>query len=175
MPDRRVAARKAASIKYLILDVDGVMTDGGLYYSAEGQELKRFNAQDGYGIVMAREAGIKIGIISGRSTPIIDARAKVLNIEDVFHGANDKIAAMKKIQLKHGYDDKEFAFMADDVFDLPLLRTVGLAAAPRNARLEVRRTVHFVTRAAGGDGAVREFIDFILAHRRRHARSTSGS
>jgi 3-deoxy-D-manno-octulosonate 8-phosphate phosphatase (KDO 8-P phosphatase) len=174
MPDRRAAAKKAAHIKYLILDVDGVMTDGGLYYSAKGQELKRFNAQDGYGIVMAREAGIGVGIISGRSTPIIDARARVLKIEDVFHGADDKVAAMREIQRKRGFDDAECAFMADDLFDLPLLRTVGLAAAPRNARPEVRRMAHVVTSASGGDGAVRELIDFILAHRRHNARSSSG-
>jgi len=166
----RLLARRAGKVKYILLDVDGVMTDGGLYYSAKGQELKRFNAHDGYGIVRAREAGLTVGIISGRSTPIIDARASVLRIHDVYQGAEDKVAAMRKIQEKYGHADEEFAYIADDLFDLPLLRIVGFSGAPRNALPEVRRNVHFVTRAPGGDGAVREFIDFILDHRASNGR-----
>ncbi|MGA9119443.1 MAG: hypothetical protein WB699_08755 [Bacteroidota bacterium] len=97
-PSRKKSVeRLAGGIKYILLDVDGVMTDGGLYYSAEGHELKRFNAQDGYGIVRAREAGLTVGIISGRSTPIIDARAKVLKIDDVYQGVDDKVSAMRLI------------------------------------------------------------------------------
>ncbi len=143
------------------------MTDGGLYYSAEGQAFKRFHAHDGYGIVRAREAGLGIGIISGRNTPIVDARAKVLGIVDVRQGADDKVAAMREIQKKYGVRDREFAYIADDLFDLPLLRIVGLSGAPRNARPEVRRAVHHVTVAAGGEGAVREFIEFILLHQHK--------
>lgn len=171
MPDRRHAARRAAGIKYLILDVDGVMTDGGLYYSAEGQEMKRFNAHDGYGIVRAHEAGIVIGIISGRSTPIINARAKILKIDDVYQGIDDKVVAMREIQAKYGLNDNEFAYMADDLFDIPLLRLVGLSASPNNGRPEVRRVVDLVTKASGGDGAVREFIEFILQHRKHNGKS----
>lgn len=163
-------ARRAAKIRCLLLDVDGVMTDGGLYYSARGQEMKRFNAQDGYGIVRAREAGLVVCIISGRSTPIIDARAKILKIKDVYQGADDKVAAMRKIQKKYGHADEEFAYIADDLFDLPLLQVVGLSAAPCNARPEVRRAVDLVTRVPGGEGAVREFIDFILDHRAANGR-----
>jgi 3-deoxy-D-manno-octulosonate 8-phosphate phosphatase (KDO 8-P phosphatase) len=169
------AAAKAAQIKYLLLDVDGVMTDGGLYYSAEGHELKRFDAQDGYGIVMLRDAGIDVGIISGRSTPIIDARAKVLKIADVYHGADDKVKAMREIQERVKLKDSEFAYMADDLFDLPLLRVVGLSAAPSNGRPEVRRAVDVVTSAHGGGGAVRELVDFILASKRRVARAKKNS
>lgn len=166
----RTLARRARRIKYILLDVDGVMTDGGLYYSAKGQELKRFHAHDGYGIVRAREAGLTVGIISGRSTPIIDARAGVLRIHDVYQGADDKVAAMRKIQEKYGHADEEFAYIADDLFDLPLLRIVGLSGAPRNALPEVRRAVDLVTKAQGGEGAVREFIDFILDHQSSHGR-----
>ncbi len=167
---KSLLARRAANIKCILLDVDGVMTDGGLYYSAKGQEMKRFNAQDGYGIVRAREAGLTLGIISGRSTPIIDARAHVLKIKDVYQGIDDKVAAMRKIQKKYGHDDEEFAYIADDLFDLPLLRLVGLSGAPSNARPEVRRAVDLVTGLPGGDGAVREFIDFILDHRATNGR-----
>lgn len=169
MPSKLNAARRARRIRFLILDVDGVMTDGGLYYSEEGVELKRFNAQDGFGIVRARECGLGIGIISGRETPIVAARARVLGIDDVYQGAADKVEAMRDIRSRYGLADSEIAYIGDDVFDLPLLAAVGFSAAPKNARPEVRRKVDFVTSAAGGDGAVRELIDFILAHRPRHA------
>ena len=152
-------------IKMLLLDVDGVMTDGGLYYTAEGVEFKRFNAQDGYGIVRARQHGIRIGIISGRSTPIVEARARTLEIEEVIQGAEDKVAAMESIRDKYGLDDGEIAFIGDDLFDIPLLERVGFSAAPRNARSEVRKSVDYVTKAAGGDGAVRELIDLIIRRR----------
>jgi 3-deoxy-D-manno-octulosonate 8-phosphate phosphatase (KDO 8-P phosphatase) len=156
--------KKVRRIKMLLLDVDGVMTDGGIYYAADGVELKRFNAQDGYGIVRAREHGLKIGIISGRSTPVVDARARVLQIEEVFQGVDDKVAVMNDIQKRHALRREELAFMGDDLFDLPLLRAVGFAAAPRNARPQVRRAVDFVTATDGGNGAVRDVIDFILQH-----------
>jgi len=158
-------AARARRIKMVLLDVDGVLTDGGLYYTVEGHELKRFHAHDGYGIVRGREAGLSFGIISGRSTPIVDARARVLGIDDVMQGAADKVAALRTIQQRHDLGDDEFAFIGDDLFDIPLLKTVGLSAAPKNAIPAVKRAVHVVTRVAGGEGAVREFVDFILAHR----------
>jgi 3-deoxy-D-manno-octulosonate 8-phosphate phosphatase (KDO 8-P phosphatase) len=153
----------------VLLDVDGVMTDGGLYYSAEGIELKRFHAHDGYAIVRAFECGLKVGIISGRMSPIAEARARVLNIQDVYLGADDKVAAMRQIQTRHGFEDHQFAYIGDDLFDLPLLQTVGFSGAPRNARQEVKRQVDYVTRAGGGDGAVREFIDLVLRHQKTAA------
>ena len=158
-------ASRARRIRMVLLDVDGVLTDGGLYYTAEGHELKRFHAHDGYGIQRGRESGLTFGIISGRTTPIVDARARVLKIEDVMQGAEDKVAAMREIQRRRGFADEEFAFIGDDLFDIPLLRIVGLSAAPPNALAEVRRSVHYVTRAAGGEGAVRDFIDLILLRR----------
>ncbi len=158
-------AARARRIRMVLLDVDGVLTDGGLYYTAEGHELKRFHAHDGYGIQRGRDSGLVFGIISGRSTPIVDARARVLRIDDVMQGADDKVAAMREIQRRRGFGDEEFAYIGDDLFDIPLLRTVGLSAAPPNALREVRNNVHYVTRSAGGEGAVRDFIDFILERR----------
>ncbi len=166
MPRRNQSVTsRARRIRMVLLDVDGVLTDGGLYYTAEGHELKRFHAHDGYGIQRGRESGLSFGIISGRTTPIVEARARVLKIEDVMQGAEDKVAAMREIQRRRGFSDEEFAFIGDDLFDIPLLRAVGLSAAPPNALAEVRRNVHYVTRVAGGEGAVRDFIDLILARR----------
>ena len=162
--DRSVALR-ARRIRMVLLDVDGVLTDGGLYYTAEGHEMKRFHAHDGYGIQRGRDSGLLFGIISGRTTPIVEARARVLKIDDVMQGAEDKVAAMREIQRGRGFGDEEFAFIGDDLFDIPLLKLVGLSAAPPNALPEVKRNVHYVTREAGGEGAVRDFIDLILARR----------
>jgi 3-deoxy-D-manno-octulosonate 8-phosphate phosphatase (KDO 8-P phosphatase) len=159
----RALVAKLRRIRMLLLDVDGVMTDGGLYYSADGVEMKRFHAHDGYGIVLARRHGLKLGIISGRSTPAVDARAAALKIEDVIQGTEDKVTAMRSLQQKYGFADEEFAFVGDELFDIPLLQTVGFAAAPRNARPEVKKVVDYVTAVCGGDGAVREVVELILS------------
>jgi 3-deoxy-D-manno-octulosonate 8-phosphate phosphatase (KDO 8-P phosphatase) len=150
----------------LLLDVDGVMTDGGLYYSAEGIELKRFHAHDGYGIVRAHEHGIRIGLISGRSSPIVEARARVLKIDDVYLDAMDKVTPFRELQKKYGFTEEQTAFLGDDLFDLPLLEIVGFSAAPANAMTGVKRRVDYVTRLAGGNGAVREVVDLILSAQR---------
>jgi 3-deoxy-D-manno-octulosonate 8-phosphate phosphatase (KDO 8-P phosphatase) len=162
MASSSLIARKAKLIKMILLDVDGVMTDGGLYYSGNGIELKRFHAHDGYAVVRAFDHGLKVGIITGRTSAIVDARAKALKITDVFQGAMDKVSAMQKLRDHHKIQEQEFAFIGDDLFDIPLLRIVGLSAAPRNARTEVRRAVDYVARTDGGQGVVREFIDLIL-------------
>lgn len=154
--------RKARNVRLILLDVDGVMTDGGIYYAPDGTELKRFNAQDGYGIRRAREQGLMVGVISGRDVPAVDIRAHHLHLDEVVQGAADKLSAFREIQRRRGLDDQECAFMGDDLFDLPLLRVVGLSAAPRNALREVRRNVDLVTGCSGGQGAIRELIDFIL-------------
>jgi len=156
--------KRIKRIKMILFDVDGVMSDGGIYYSADGLELKRFNVQDGYGVARAREHGLKIGMVSGRSTPIVETRAKELNVEDLFQDVADKLVVVPEIQRRHGLSEEEIAFMGDDLFDLPLLRAVGFSAAPRNARSEVKKAVDYVTRAEGGHGAVRELIDLILKH-----------
>jgi len=164
MPGKRIPVQALRRIKLLLLDVDGVMTDGGLYYSADAIELKRFHAHDGYGIVRAHEQGIRIALISGRSSPIVEARARILKIEDVYLDAMDKVTPFRELQKKYGVEEKETAFVGDDLFDLPLLQIVGFSAAPRNAVAGVKKKVHYVTRVDGGNGAVREVIDLILAH-----------
>lgn len=161
-PTRSLGA-KLRRVRMVLLDVDGVLTDGGLYYSADGVEFKRFHAHDGYGVVRAHKAGLKVALISGRTTPIVDVRARVLKIEDVIQGTEDKVSAMRTLQQKYGFADDEFAFVGDELFDMPLLQTVGFSAAPLNARKEVRSVVDYVTTVEGGNGAAREVIDLILA------------
>lgn len=167
MRDTKTIARKARHIKLLLLDVDGVLTDGGIYYSATGAEMKRFNAHDGYGVVRAREHGLKLGIISGRKTPIVETRAKEMQITDVIQGASDKITAMEGLRARHRLRLDQIAFIGDDLFDIPLLNAVGFSAAPGNALPEVRKVVDYVARLHGGDGAVREVIDLIIKHQHR--------
>lgn len=164
MKDKKKLGRKVKRIRMLILDVDGVLTDGGIFYSASGAEMKRFNAHDGYGVVRAREHGLKLGIISGRQTPIVDVRAKELQIDDVVQNASDKVAAMEELRRKHNLSADEVAFIGDDLFDIPLLMAVGLSVAPANALPRVKKLVDIVTNASGGNGAVRELIDFIIEH-----------
>ncbi len=162
MNRRSKLGRKLRRIKMVLLDVDGVLTDGGIYYSANGVEMKRFNAQDGYAAVRAHEHGLKLGIVSGRSTPIVESRAKDLKVEELFQGSSDKVATMDEIRQRHSLTRREIAFVGDELFDIPLLMAVGFSAAPSNARREVKKAVDYVTRASGGEGAVREVIDLIL-------------
>ena len=164
MADKKKIARKIHKIKLLLLDVDGVLTDAGIFYSGSGVEMKRFNAHDGYGVVRAREHGLKIGIISGRQSPIVTVRAKEMQIEDVIQNASDKVTAMEELRRRHGVGIDEVAFIGDDLFDMPLLNVVGFSAAPSNALPDVRKAVDYVTDASGGNGAVRELIDLIIDH-----------
>lgn len=129
--------------------------------------MKRFFAQDGYGIARAQELGLSFGIISGRSSPVVTRRARELNIREVHQGRDDKLAVFREIARRRNLSAAEVCFMGDDLFDLPLLAAVGLSAAPSDARPEVRRAVDYVCRAHGGNGAVRELIDMILAAKRR--------
>lgn len=162
MADKKRIARKLRKIKLLLLDVDGVLTDAGIFYSASGVEMKRFNAHDGYGVVRAREHGLRLGIISGRQSPIVDVRAREMQITDVVQNASDKVKAMEDLRQRHGVEVDEVAYIGDDLFDLPLLNAVGFSAAPGNALPPVRKVVDYVTAASGGDGAVRELIDLII-------------
>ncbi|HMT79423.1 MAG TPA: HAD hydrolase family protein [Azonexus sp.] len=154
---------RAARIKLVAFDIDGVMTDGGLHYTDDGHELKTFNVQDGLGIVLLRRAGIEVAIITGRTSNVVSCRAKDLRIEHVFHGVGDKGAVSAQLLEKLGLDWSELAFMGDDLIDLPAMARCGLAIAPANARPIVKERAHAVTEASGGKGAVREAIEFILA------------
>lgn len=158
-------------IKLLILDVDGVLTDGSIVYSSNGEEIKTFNVHDGYGIELLRQQGIPVAIITGRNSQIVEKRAKDLKIEDLIQGTIDKVPAAETFAKKYNITFEEMAFMGDDLFDIPLLQKVGFSAAPKNARKEVKRIVHYVTKLEGGKGAVREVIDMILEARRKDKNS----
>ena len=154
---------RAANIKLVAFDIDGVMTDGGLHYTDDGHELKTFNVQDGLGVVLLRRSGIKVAIITGRTSNVVSCRAKDLGVEHVFHGVGNKGAVSGQLLEQLGLQWSELAFMGDDLIDLPAMTRCGLAIAPANARQIVKERAHMVTEAGGGKGAVREAIEFILA------------
>jgi 3-deoxy-D-manno-octulosonate 8-phosphate phosphatase (KDO 8-P phosphatase) len=157
----RALLAKAARIKLVLLDVDGVLTDGRLYYGPDGEALKAFDVKDGHGIVLLRSK-VDFGVISGRPGKATQKRLEELRFKHLIFGQLDKLAGYAT--LAHlGLADDEVAYMGDDVNDLPLLAKVGLSAAPADARPEVRAAVHFVTRGGGGRGAVRELCDLIAA------------
>lgn len=149
-------------IKLLLLDVDGVMTDGRIIFDSNGVESKFFNVKDGHGIKMLQRAGIEVGIISGRESKVVANRAAELGIERVFQKALDKLSPYLKILADSGLTDDEVAFIGDDLIDIPVLRRVGFAAAPADAVTEVIPFVHLVTKNSGGWGAVREISDLLL-------------
>lgn len=155
--------QKAMRIRYLLLDVDGVMTDGILYFDENGREIKGFSIYDGHGIRLLQRARIGVGIISGRSSAVVAWRAKELGIEDVHQGSRDKEAAYEMIKAKHRLQDEAVAFIGDDLIDLTLLRRVGFSIAVASAVDAVKQEVDWVTKKRGGEGAVREVIDFILS------------
>ncbi len=146
----------------VILDVDGVLTDGRIIYDAHGIEHKSFDVHDGYGIDRAQRLGLKFSIISGRRSDVVTHRARELAIEECHQGAGDKVAVYEGIRSAYGFKDEEACFIGDDEFDLPLLAAVGLSAAPADAMAAVRSRVDYVAKARGGRGAVREVLDMIL-------------
>ena len=149
-------------IRLLLLDVDGVMTDGRIIFDSNGVESKFFNVKDGHGIKMLQRAGIEVGIISGRESKVVANRAAELGIERVFQKAIDKLSPYLRILADTGLSDDEVAFIGDDLIDIPVLKRVGFAAAPADAVAEVLPFTHFVTRNSGGWGAVREVSDMLL-------------
>jgi 3-deoxy-D-manno-octulosonate 8-phosphate phosphatase (KDO 8-P phosphatase) len=153
-------------IKLLLLDVDGVMTDGGIYYSNGGDEFKRFNILDGYGILKLHRAGLQAGIITGRISKIVERRAQDLGIDEVHQNLDDKLSVYKSIKTRHSLQDKEIAYIGDDEFDLPVLERVGFSATPANGMESVKKRVHYVCTHRGGDGAVREIIEMILKQKK---------
>ena len=165
-PSRALWAR-AKQIKLLIMDVDGVMTDGKFYYlplpNGGMFETKCFDSRDGLGLRLAHHAGLKTGIITGRSSPVIEARAKDLGIHFLEQNALEKIGPYERICAAAQVYDSEVCYVGDDLTDLPLLARVGLGVAVANGDVLVRKHAHFRTRAVGGSGAVREAIELILA------------
>jgi 3-deoxy-D-manno-octulosonate 8-phosphate phosphatase (KDO 8-P phosphatase) len=153
---------RAAHLKLLLMDCDGVLTDGSLILLENGDELKSFNARDGHGLVLLHRAGLKSGIISGRSSKAVERRARELGIEHVRQGCLDKIKDFEEVLAESGVADSEVAFIGDDVTDIPLLQRSGFAVAVADAVAETRAAAHYVTLLPGGRGAVRETIEIIL-------------
>lgn len=154
--------RRAAHIKLLLMDCDGVLTDGRLWLLANGDEQKGFHVQDGLGLELWHLAGLRSGIISGRTSSVVEKRARDLKIEFVRQGAQSKIESFESLLQEATVDDSEVAYIGDDLNDIPLLLRAELAVAVSNASEETRAVAHLVTRAAGGFGAVREVIEMIL-------------
>jgi len=165
----------AKNIKLLILDVDGVLTDGSIILDNEGNEFKAFHVRDGHGIKMLEKAGVKVAIITGRYSKVVDRRAKELGISDVYQGVFNKSVVYKELLERYRFNDEEVAFMGDDVVDIETLKRVGLPAVPADADEEVKRFARFISSKNGGRGAVREFIDFILKAKGLWGSVTGGS
>jgi len=159
---KKTIQTSAKKIKLLLLDVDGVLTDGRIILDNGGNEIKAFHVRDGHGIKLAQRAGIIVGIITGRSSEVVSVRARELGIEEVHQGALDKIIVYNDIIAKYGCTDEEVAFIGDDIVDVPIFKRVGLAVAVADADPEVKPYVDMTTKAEGGRGAVREVINMIL-------------
>ncbi len=156
------ALQYAKKVKLLLLDVDGVLTDGGLIFASGGDELKRFHAQDGLGITMLRECGIEVGIITARNSAVVARRAEDLKLTHVYQGARNKLTIYEEVLKKTGLRPMQTGYMGDDWIDLPLINRVGFAATPANGVIEIRQRAHYVTEQSGGNGAVREVCDLIM-------------
>lgn len=149
-------------IKAIALDVDGVLTDGTFWWGPEGQEWKRFSFADIMGLSLARKAGITLALVSGEESPLVDRLATKMSMSDVFKNCKDKAQALRSFAERHKLSLAEVCFMGDDVNDISALEIAGMAAAPANARPVVMQKCQFVTKASGGNGAVRELIDYLL-------------
>ena len=162
---KRELIEKAGQIKFFLMDVDGVLTDGRLHYDDQGKEIKVFRIHDGHGIRLLLERGIKVGILSGRKSKAVEIRARELGIEECYLGVENKIKQYEEILKKHHLKDHEMAYMGDDLIDLPVIKRVGLSLSVSNGIDEVKDQCDWVTKKAGGLGGVREAIDFILSAR----------
>jgi len=157
-----MTTNRLAAIRLLLLDVDGVLTDGRIFYTDSGEEFKSFHVLDGMGLRLFQEAGYAAGVITARESSALTHRCANLNIDLVFTGARDKAALLPEIASRTGIPTAHTAFVGDDLADLTILTQVGLAVAVANARPEIKRVAHMITRASGGAGAVREVCEAIL-------------
>jgi 3-deoxy-D-manno-octulosonate 8-phosphate phosphatase (KDO 8-P phosphatase) len=157
--------RRFARVKALVTDVDGVLTDGGMYYGPSGEAMKKFHTRDGMGIALLRKAGIRVAFITGEAVEIALRRAEKLKVEDCYLGIEDKWAAMEDFLAKHGLTAEEVAYVGDDVNDLPVLQRVGVAITVADGVDAVKKIAHGITSRRGGEGAIREIADAILAAR----------
>jgi 3-deoxy-D-manno-octulosonate 8-phosphate phosphatase (KDO 8-P phosphatase) len=155
-------AERASEIALLVLDVDGVLTDGTLLYSGDGEQLKPFNVRDGQGIRLLQHHGIRVAVISARRSAALARRMADLQVEHYYPGTADKSAALDSLLEQLGLDTRRTAYVGDDIIDLPVMRRVGLAVTVRDGHALVKQAAHWVTDAAGGRGAVREVTDMLL-------------
>ena len=154
--------KRAKKIKLLLVDCDGVLTDGRLYFGASGEELKVFHVRDGQGLVEWHKAGFRSGVISGRNSPIVEMRMKQLGVEFIWQGRKEKVSAFHEIVAAANVETEEVAFIGDDTPDAEVFPLVGLAVAVGDAHNAVKSAAHYVTQPDGGRGAVREVIDMIM-------------
>lgn len=160
---KKTLLSRLKKIKILISDVDGVLTDGGAYYSDEGIELKKFSIRDGMGIVLLQKAGYKVAIVTTEKTKIVERRAERIKVTDLYQGVVNKVEAIEDLLKKYSLTWEEAAFIGDDINDVPVLKRVGFAACPADATLLNKKTAHYVTKAKGGRGCVREVCDLLLS------------
>jgi len=156
------AVERAAQVRLMILDVDGVLTDGRLYYGASGEAMKAFDVRDGHGIKLLREGGVEVALLTARQSEIVAVRARELGVQRVLQGASDKVAGLERLLNDTGVNAQRCGYVGDDWPDLAVLARVGFAATVADAVPEVRSVAHWVTTAAGGRGAVREVAEFVL-------------
>lgn len=158
-------SRRAATIEWLLTDVDGVMTDGGLYYDRRGHATMRFNVRDGLGLKLAQRAGLRVGVFSGRRSKALERRVRELGLDEMIVGSRDKNIDFDRFLTKAGTDTARIAFIGDDLPDIPVLGRCGLSFAPADAAAEVRAIAHIVLDRKGGEGAVREAVELLLKSR----------
>jgi 3-deoxy-D-manno-octulosonate 8-phosphate phosphatase (KDO 8-P phosphatase) len=153
---------KASNIRLVIFDVDGVLTDGGLFIGDDGQEYKQFSSKDGHGMVMLQESGVGIAIITGRTSEVVRIRMASLGIQHVYQGKREKLPAYDELKARTGLDDAQIAYVGDDVVDLPVMVRVGLAITVQDGHPLAKQHAHWVTSSGGGRGAAREVCELIM-------------
>ncbi|OOZ40873.1 3-deoxy-D-manno-octulosonate 8-phosphate phosphatase [Solemya pervernicosa gill symbiont] len=153
---------KAKQIRLIIFDVDGVLTDGGLFFGDDGQEYKAFHSRDGHGMKMLQQSGVTIAIITGRTSKVVEHRMKNLGIEHVYQGQHEKLPAFEQLIAELNVSAEETAYVGDDVVDLPIMTRVGLAVAVQDAHRMVKQHAHWQTSVGGGRGAAREICELIM-------------
>ena len=153
---------KAAAVRLIVFDVDGVLTDGSLFIGDDGQEYKAFNSKDGHGMVMLQQSGVEIAIITGRTSEVVRIRMASLGIERVYQGKREKLPAYEEIKQITGFDDEQIAYVGDDIVDLPVMTRVGFAVTVQDAHPLAKQHAHWVTPSGGGRGAAREVCELIM-------------
>lgn len=154
---------RAAAVRLMVFDIDGVLTDGSLYYGEQGELFKRFNALDGHGLRLLAEGGIGVALITGRAGPIAARRAAELGIADILQGVRDKGSALAELAQRRGVPLEHTGYMGDDIIDIPAMQRAGFAASVPNAPSYVAQSAHWIATSAGGSGACRECCDLLLS------------